>query len=127
MARSDLAHALRQGGRLDEAEATLRGTIRRWEHLGNRGAVANELEAFAFIALARDDTDRATRLLAAADDLRDTASAHRMPDEAMDFETAVARLRSEVDPQAFERAWAGGRSMGAGDAVAFALGDHPIR
>ena len=126
MARSDLAHALRQGGRLDDAEETLHGTIRRWERFGNRGAVANELEAFAFIALARHDTDRATRLLAAAEDLRDAASAHRMPDEAIDFETAVARLRSEVDPQAFERAWASGRSMGAGDAVAFALGDHPI-
>ena len=127
MARSDLAHALRQGGRLDDAEATLRGTIRRWEHFGNRGAVANELEAFAFIALAHDDADRATRLLAAAVALREAASAHRMPDEALDFDTAVARLRSEMDPAAFELAWAAGRSMGTERAVAFALGDDPVR
>jgi predicted ATPase/class 3 adenylate cyclase len=127
MARSDLAHALRQGGRLDDAEATLRGTIRRWEHFGNRGAVANELEAFAFIALAHDDTDRATRLLAAAQALRDVASAHRMPHEALDFDMAVARLQGEMDPAAFERAWTAGRSMGTQEAVALALGDHPTR
>jgi tetratricopeptide (TPR) repeat protein len=127
VARSDLAHALRQGGRLDDAETTLRGTIRRWEHFGNRGAVANELEAFAFIALARDDTDRATRLLAAADGLREAASAHRMPHEALDFDMAVAHLRSQMDPTAFELAWAAGRSMGSADAVAFALGDDPVR
>ncbi|HKB28011.1 MAG TPA: AAA family ATPase, partial [Candidatus Limnocylindrales bacterium] len=40
-ARSDLAHALRRGGRADEAAALYRETIGGWVHLGHRGAVAN--------------------------------------------------------------------------------------
>ena len=39
--RSDLAHALRRGGRFDEALAMYRETIPGWMHLGHRGAVAN--------------------------------------------------------------------------------------
>ena len=125
MARSDLAHALRQGGRLDDAEATLRGTIHQWEHFGNRGAVANQLEAFAFIALARGNAERAARLLAAAVALREEASARRMPNEVPDFDAAVAQLGSELEPATLETAWAAGRAMGSDDAVAFALGRDP--
>jgi hypothetical protein len=40
IALSDLAHALRRGGAIDEAEVLYRSTIREWLHLGNRGALA---------------------------------------------------------------------------------------
>ena len=52
-ARSDMAHALRRGGRLDEAIALYRETIGGWVHLGHRGAVANQLENIAYVAVER--------------------------------------------------------------------------
>ena len=57
--RSDMAHALRRGGRLDEALALYRETIGGWVHLGHKGAVANQLENVAYLAYgARADRAR---------------------------------------------------------------------
>jgi hypothetical protein len=58
--RSELGHALRRDGRLDEAEAVYRQSIHGWQRTGNRGAVANQVESFALVALARGDGVRAT-------------------------------------------------------------------
>ena len=51
--RSDLAHALRRGGRLDEAMGLYRETIPGWVHLGHRGAIANQLENIAYVEIER--------------------------------------------------------------------------
>ena len=42
--QSELAHALRRTGAIDEADAEYRQTIVGWQRSGNRGAVANQLE-----------------------------------------------------------------------------------
>jgi hypothetical protein len=72
---SELAHTLRRQGRLDQAEAEYRTTIRGWQSGGNDGAVANQLECFAYIAVARGQGSRAARLLGAADALRESSRA----------------------------------------------------
>ncbi|HET9613977.1 MAG TPA: hypothetical protein VFP22_04110, partial [Candidatus Limnocylindrales bacterium] len=119
-ARSDLGHALRIGGRLDEAEATYRETILGWVHLGHRGAVANQLESFAFAAIERGQLERAARLLGAAEVIRETANAAMAFDEEPELQRAVERLRSTLDAGTFAAAWADGRSMTQTDAVALA-------
>ena len=43
-ARSDLGHALRKGGALDEAEAVYRTTIHEWQPEGNIDAINKQLE-----------------------------------------------------------------------------------
>ncbi len=53
-AQSELAHVLRRDGELDRAEAEYHETIQGWQHTGNRGAVANQLESLAFVALSRE-------------------------------------------------------------------------
>src|ERR1044071_9858988 len=70
-ARSDMAHALRRGGRLDDALAVYRDTIDGWVHLGHKGAVANQLENIAFVAVEQGEPDRAVRLLGAAETIRE--------------------------------------------------------
>ncbi len=55
VALSDLGHAVRFAGELDEALAIMHRTLPEWEHSGNRGAIANQLESIAFIAIERDD------------------------------------------------------------------------
>ncbi len=121
VARSDLAHALRRGGALAEAEATYRETLQAWQHFGNRGATANQLENVGFLARARGDGLRAARLLGAADALREVAGAAMLAIERHEYESELAQLRAILDPAAFEHAWADGRSLTADEAVALAL------
>jgi predicted ATPase/class 3 adenylate cyclase len=120
-AQSELGHALRHEGRVDEAEAEYRGAIRGWQRTGNRGAVANQLESFAFLAQARGDWVRSARLFGAAEALREVADARMTAMEAAESDAAMLRLRQTLDEGALGSAWAEGRRMTAEAAVAFAL------
>ena len=117
-ARSDLAHAYRRGGRLDEAEAIYPETINGWVHLGHRGAVANQLENVAYLAIERDRPERAARLLGAAEAMREAADAAMAFDEAPELAEFIARLRTMLPPAEFDAAWAAGRALSFADAVA---------
>ncbi len=121
IALSDLSHALRQAGEPDEALGILRRTIVEWEHAGNRGAIANQLESFGLIALGGGEGERAARLLGAADTLRAQSGAAMLPFERAEYDPAIERLRASMDGATFEAAWSAGQAMGVADAVAFAL------
>jgi predicted ATPase/class 3 adenylate cyclase len=120
-ARSDLGHALRRGGRLDEAATAYRATIGGWVRLGHRGAVANQLENMAFVAIDRGEPERAARLLGAAEAIREVADAPMALEEGPEHALFVERLHGMLEPLAFETEWQAGRSMSQAEAVAFAL------
>ena len=117
--RSELGHVLRRSGRIDEAEAEYRQTIRGWQRSGNRGAVANQLESFAYVAMSRGNGLRAARLLGAAEALREVAGASMSGVEREEYDSAVGRLRQELDRGSLGSAWAEGGGMSADAAVAF--------
>ena len=117
-ARSDLAHALRRGGRLEAAEAVYRETIGEWVRLGHRGAVANQLENVAYVAIEQEMNDRAARLLGAAAAIREASAAQMAFDEVPELEGFVERLRAAMAPAAFDAAWAVGRALTMAEAVA---------
>ena len=96
-------------------------TIRVWQHMGNRGAIANMLECFAFLALARGDRVRVARLFGAAESLRQSAGAGMASHEREEYEAAVARMRLDADGLALDEAWAEGRRLGAEAAIEFAV------
>jgi len=122
-AQSELAHALRRSGAIDDADAEYRRSILGWQRNGNRGAVANQLESLAFTARARGEGPRAVRLLGAAEVLRE-ATGNPMTDvERVEYEAEVNRLRGLLDPATFSDAWAEGRRMTSEAAVAFAVSD----
>ena len=106
---------------IDEAEVEYRQSIHGWQRSGNRGAVANQLESLAFVALARGQNGRAARLLGAAEALRETAASAMTRLEREEYDAAVLQLRDELDAAAFDEFWAEGRRMTADEAVAFAL------
>jgi hypothetical protein len=120
-ARSDLGHALRRGNRLDEAMTAYRMTIGGWVRFGHRGAVANQLENIAYVAIERGEGERAARLLGAAETLRAAGDQPMAFDEAPEYDGFVERLRGILDPESFEAAWAAGRSMPQAEAVALAV------
>src|SRR4029079_15496757 len=57
------------------AEALYPETIDGWVHLGHRGAVANQLENIAYLAIDRNRPERAARLLGAAEAVRGAGDA----------------------------------------------------
>ena len=122
VARSDLAHALRMGGELEEAEPIYRDTIHAWLHAGNRGAIANQLESFAFIAVSRQEHARAARLLGAAEAIREAASAPMLPHERREYDAAVGTMREGISAAALNAEWAAGRRFTVDEAVDEALG-----
>ena len=66
---SELGHIARITGDLTQAKQIYRQTIPRFQDMGNRGAVAHQLECFAFIAISEGQPQRAARLLGAAEAL----------------------------------------------------------
>jgi hypothetical protein len=117
IARSDLGHVLREGGRLDDALAVYRATIGGWVQLGNRGAVAHQLESIGFVALERRDHERAARLLGAAETIRETAGSPMNTLELEEYERLVGQLRAATRPEALAAWWAAGRALSMAAAV----------
>ena len=121
LSRRDLAHALRRGGEIDEAEGLYRDTLRGWQHAGNRGAIANQLECFAFVAMAKHDLVRAARLFGAAEAIREVAEAAMVADERAEYDAAIGQLRNTLEATALDSAWADGRRLTSDEAVSLAL------
>ena len=119
-ARSDLGHALRRGGRLAQAMAIYRETIRGWIHLGHRGAVANQLENIAYLATEEGRFERAAQLLGAAEAIRDVAAAPMAYDEEPEYTSRVGQLREALGPEPLAAGWEVGRRLTFADAVALA-------
>ncbi|HEU0297116.1 MAG TPA: adenylate/guanylate cyclase domain-containing protein [Anaerolineales bacterium] len=119
--QSEMAHTLRKTGNLEEALGLYRETITAWQELGHRGAVAHQLECFAFIAKARGEDERAVKLLSAAEILREIAGSPMMPMERLEYEKELAELRAGIDEKSFASLRAEGRSMSMEKAIEFAL------
>jgi tetratricopeptide (TPR) repeat protein len=57
--RSELAHTLRRQGKWDQALPLYRETILYFQDMGHEPAVANQLECFAYIAIAQKEPEKA--------------------------------------------------------------------
>jgi len=119
--QSDMAHAARQLGNFEEALALYRETIQEWQEIGHRGAVAHQLECFAFIAKAQEQGERAVKLMSTAEALREASSSARTPQERIEYDRELAGLRAGMDEKTFNLLWAEGRSMDIEQAIELAL------
>jgi len=118
--RSELAHAYRRDGRLEEAMAAYAETIPGWIRLGNRGAIANQLENVAFLAIEQGHVNRAARLLGAAEALREAAASPMTLNEEPEYRDWVARLRASAPDAEVDAGWRVGRAMTPADAAGLA-------
>lgn len=121
MIKSELAHILRYEGNYIEAIPAYQETIREWQRMGHRSAVAHQLECMAFIAKAREQTEKSTRLLGAAEALRERIEINMTPQELKEYEEEIADLKVNMDAKEFESLWADGRSMTMDEAIGLAL------
>lgn len=121
--QSGMAHVARQLGNFEEALALYRETLPDWQKIGHRGAVAHQLECFAFIAKAQEQGERAVKLIGAAEALRETSHSPMTPQERVEYDNEVASLRAGMDERTFLSLWAEGRAMTMQQAIEFALGE----
>jgi len=120
--QSAMGHVARKMGNYKEALTLYRETLPDWQNMGHRGAVAHQLECFAFIAKAQEQGERAVKLMSAAEALREVSSSARTPQEQIEYERELAGLRAGMDEKTFDLLWAEGHSMNMDEAVDFALG-----
>jgi len=121
MVKSDLAHILRYEGNFPQAMSSYHETIKEWQRMGHRSAVAHQLECLAFIAKSLEQTEKATRLLGAAEALRQKIEIDMTPPEREEYEREVADLKANMDEKEFTSLWADGRSMTMDEAIEFAV------
>jgi len=121
--QTSMAHVARQIGNYQEALALYRETLPDWQKMGHRGAVAHQLECFAFIAKAQEQGERAVKLMSAAEALREASSSQRTPQERIEYDRELAGARAAFDEKTFDWLWAEGQSMNMEQAIDFALGE----
>ncbi len=121
MIKSDLAHILRYEGSYPEAMTSYQETIKEWQRMGHRSAVAHQLECLAFISKALEHVEKATKLLGAAEALRKKIEIDMTPPEREEYNKEVADLKANMDEKEFASLWAEGRSMTMEEAIELAI------
>jgi hypothetical protein len=96
-------------------------TIVAYQDYGHRGAIAHQLECFAYISIAQEQGERAVKLLSAANALRERVNSRRTPQEQMEYEKSIADLQAGLSEESFTQCWDEGRAMTMDDAVKYAL------
>ena len=122
--KSNLAHLERQQGDYMTALDYYCETIVAFRDVGQTGAVAHQLECFGFIAIAQDQSERALKLFAAANALRESGGTPMTPDEQVYFDEQLKGLREKLDSKQIDSIWSRGCAMTMGQAIDFALEDN---
>ena len=120
LAKSDLAHLERNVGNYRRALELYRETITAFRDVGQRGAVAHQLECFAFIAIAQNQFDRGVRLLGAAEAWRERGGTPMTPEELVSHQKQVAAAGERMDSELFDKTWAEGRALTMEQAIQYA-------
>ena len=119
--RSELAHALRENGMLDEAYNIYREVIPGWKDLGHRAAVAHELECIGYILARKEEPEGAVTLLSAAQTIRKAIDMPRTKFEDMEYEKELSTLRGMLGVDQFQTQWVNGESLSMDAAIELAL------
>ena len=122
--KSNLAHLERQFGHHQQALERYRETIVGFRNVGQPGAVAHQLECFGFLAMAGDQNERALKLFAAADALREKVGSPMTSEEQAYFDEQIKVLRQKIAAQQFNRIWTAGHALSMEQALAFALEEN---
>jgi tetratricopeptide (TPR) repeat protein len=93
------------------------------KELGDRLGSTSCLEGLAGVYALQGEPARAAQLLGAADALRKALNAPVQSADRADYERFVAGARAAMDADAFEAAWAEGRSLTLEQAIELALAD----
>ena len=116
--------AVWSGDEHDLAEGLLEEALALDRELGSWSYGAFCLESFAGLAGARGQEARAARLWGAAEAVRNSIGAPRpLDDTVLLYESSMAAARAQLGEEAWEAAFAEGRTMSAEEAAEYALSE----
>jgi hypothetical protein len=118
---SELGHIARHTGKISEAKKIYFETLKGWQNMGNRSAIAHQLECFALIAIAEEEPQRSTILFGAAEALREKIQAQMTDYEQVEYDRSIIQLRYMLPETEFNSLWSEGRAMRMEQAIRFAL------
>jgi tetratricopeptide (TPR) repeat protein len=118
---SELGHLAREKQDFTRAREIYKQTLRGWQELGARPAIAHQLECYASIAIVEEEPQRAARLFGAAQALREKVQSPMTDHEQADHDRDLARLRTMLPETEFNSIWTEGRAMLMEEAIEFAL------
>jgi predicted ATPase/class 3 adenylate cyclase len=111
----------RRQGRLEEARHALFDSLRRFGDLNSQEGVIANLEQIAALLTDENTPERAVRLLAAANRLREDTGYPVAPLDREDRRALEERLQTMLDANAYRTAWGAGERLELADAVDLAL------
>jgi predicted ATPase len=117
-----LAYPALLGGDLKLARSLTTTGLRMSLELADSWGIAEGMERISAAIAASGDGSRAARVAGAARAVRDTIALQPMPEDQAMIGPYLADARSRLGEQAWDEAWARGRSMPFYDAVEDALG-----
>jgi tetratricopeptide (TPR) repeat protein len=123
LCKSNLAHLERQFGHHQQALERYRESIVGFHDVGQLGAVAHQLECFGFLAMVDDQNERALKLFAAADALRERIASPMTSEEQTYFDEQIKVLHQKLDAPQFDRTWSNGRALTMEQAMELALAE----
>jgi predicted ATPase/class 3 adenylate cyclase len=118
---SELGHIARHTGKISQAKKIYLETLKGWQNMGNRSAIANQLECFALIAITEEEPQRAATLFGAAEALRERVQAPMTDYEQVEYDRSIIQLRSILPEAEFNTLWSEGRAMTMEQAIEMAL------
>jgi predicted ATPase/class 3 adenylate cyclase len=112
-----VAQVARLEGRFDEAAEHYRQAVRFGHELGDAASLTEPLQGLAAVAILTGETELGVHLLGANDAIRERLGGGPPP-EWLRLGDPLAEARHKLGAEAYERAWALGRSMSVDEAVA---------
>ena len=119
--KSEIGHIERRTGNFPKAKAIYQETIKDWQELGNRAAIAHQLECFGFIAIVEEEPARAVKLFGAAQALRERIHSQMTDNEQVEYDLAIAQVRSMLTETEVKSLGVDGQSMTMEQAIELAL------
>ena len=89
--------------------------------VGNKQPAACALTAFAGLAVVAGQTERAARLLGAAEGLLSTTGIQMDPTDRADFDHVAAQVRAGLDEPTLAALWVEGKALSLDQAAVYAL------
>ena len=89
--------------------------------MGNRAAIAHQLECFALICVGDEEPQRAIRLFGAAEALREKTQSPMTEYEQIEYDQSIDQLRTMLAETEFTALRAEGRALTMEQAIQFAL------
>ncbi len=116
-----LGYAVLRQGDQARAKALFMEAQQSFQEIGSKIGVTLALEGLASLAVAQELPERARRLYAWADAMREILENPRWPPEQVEVERDLATIQAQLDEAALAAAHAAGQAMTLEQAVAYAL------